>query len=140
MLGRRCDVHGMLTDHMRRREFLGVLGSTAADWPLAARVQQAGRLPTIGFLGTSTPAAWNSWTAAFVQRLRELSWIEGRTAAIDYRWAASRSERFAEIAAEFVRLKVDVIVRLELGITAAKQATSAIPLVHQQGDSSTREQ
>ena len=79
-------------------------------WPLAARAQQAGKLPTIGFLGVATPSAWSHWVAAFVQRLRELGWIEGRTVAIEYRWAEGRSERFAEIAAEFVRLKVDVIV------------------------------
>ena len=79
-------------------------------WPLAARAQQAAKLPTIGFLGAATPSAWSQWTAAFVQRLRELGWIEGRTVAIEYRWAEGRSERFAEIAAEFVRLKVDVIV------------------------------
>ena len=78
---------------MRRREFLGVLGGAAA-WPLAARAQQA-KLPTIGFLGTATPSAWGSYTAAFVQRLRELGWIEGRTVAIEYRWAENRTERVA---------------------------------------------
>ena len=70
----------------------------------------AGKLPTIGFLGAATPSTRSQWTAAFVQRLRELGWIEGRTVAIEYRWAEGRNERFAEIAAEFVRLKVDVIV------------------------------
>ncbi len=114
---------------MRRREFLGVLGGAAAAWPLAARAQQPGKLPTIGFLGASTPAAQGQWTAAFVQRLRELGWIEGRTVAIEYRWAEGRSERFAEIAAEFVRLKVDVIVTAGGAVAAAKQATSVIPIV-----------
>jgi putative ABC transport system substrate-binding protein len=95
---------------MRRREFITLLGGVAASWPLAARAQQAGKLPTIGFLGTTTPSAQNQWTAAFVQRLRELGWIEGRTVAIEYRWGEGRNERFADIAAEFVRLKVDVIV------------------------------
>jgi hypothetical protein len=79
-------------------------------WPLAARAQQASKLPTIGLLGSSTPSAMRQWVAAFVQRLRELGWIEGRTIGIEYRGAEGRSERFAEIAAEFVRLKVDVIV------------------------------
>jgi putative ABC transport system substrate-binding protein len=91
-----------------RRDFIGPLGGAAA-WPMAARAQQQTKLPTIGFLGASTAASWSSWTAAFVQRLCELGWIEGRTVAIEYRWAEGRPERFAEVAAEFVRLKVDVI-------------------------------
>jgi putative tryptophan/tyrosine transport system substrate-binding protein len=96
----------------------------------AFRAQQAGKLPTIGFLGAATPSAANQWVAAFVQRLRELGWIEGRTVSIEYRWAEGRSERFAEIAAEFVRLKVDVIVTWgTASIVAAKQATSVIPIV-----------
>jgi putative tryptophan/tyrosine transport system substrate-binding protein len=94
---------------MRRREFIALLGSAATTWPRAVRAQQAGKLPTIGVLGTDA-AVWSPWTAAFVQRLRELGWIEGRTIAIEYRWAEGRPERYAEIAAEFVRLKVDVIV------------------------------
>ena len=94
---------------------------------VAARAQQPAKLPTIGFLGTST--ACGQWTAAFVQRLRELGWIEGRTVAIEYRWAEGRSERFAEIAAEFVRLKVDVIVTTGSAVLAVKQATSVIPIV-----------
>jgi hypothetical protein len=93
-----------------RREFITRLGGAAA-WPLPARAQP-GKLPTVGLLGTSTLSAWSVWTAAFVQRLRELGWIEGRTVAIEYRWAEGRNERFAEIAAEFVRLKVDVILTL----------------------------
>jgi putative ABC transport system substrate-binding protein len=113
---------------MRRREFITLLGC-AAVWPLAARAQQAARLPTIGFLGASTPAAWAPWLAAFVQRLRELGWIEGRTVAIEIRWAEGRSERFAEIAAELVRLKVDVIVTSGAAAPAAKQETSIIPIV-----------
>src|SRR5262245_43855955 len=95
---------------MKRREFITLLGGAAAVCPLAVRAQQAGKLPTIGFLGASTPSAWSPWTAAFVQRLRELGWIEGRNIAIEYRWAEGRPERYAEIAAEFVQLKVDVIV------------------------------
>jgi ABC-type uncharacterized transport system substrate-binding protein len=110
-----------------RREFITLLGGAAAAWPLAARAQQ--KLPTIGFLGTTTASAWGPWTAAFVQRLRELGWIEGRNLAIEYRWADARSERFAEIAAEFVRLKVDVIVTGGNAAVAAKQASSAVPIV-----------
>ena len=82
---------------MRRREFITLLGGAAA-WPLTARAQQPGKLPTIGFLGAATPSAWGPYTAAFVARLRELGWIEGRTVAIDYRWAEGRPERYAEIA------------------------------------------
>ena len=95
---------------MKRREFITLLGSAAVAWPLAARAQQPGKLPTIGFLGTTTASAWKPWTAAFVQRLRELGWIEGTNLAVEYRWAEAHSERFTEIAAEFVRLNVDVIV------------------------------
>jgi ABC-type uncharacterized transport system substrate-binding protein len=112
-----------------RREFITLLGGAVAAWPLAARAQQSGKLPTIGFLGTVTPTAQNQWIAAFVQRLRELGWIEGRTVAIEYRWAEGRSERFAEIAAEFVPLKVDVIVTTGGALLAASQATSVIPIV-----------
>jgi hypothetical protein len=89
-------------------------------------LQNAVGAPTIGFLGPLTPSVQSKWTAAFVQRLRELDWIEGRTVAIEYRWADGRSERFAEIAAEFVRLKVSVIVTAgTAAVVAAKQATSA---------------
>jgi putative tryptophan/tyrosine transport system substrate-binding protein len=99
---------------------------------VAAQAQQAGKLPTIGFLGASTPSNWNRWTAAFVRRLGELGWIEGRTVAIEYRWAEGRSEHFAEIATEFVQLKVDVIVTVGGAVAAAKQATSTIPIVFAQ--------
>jgi putative ABC transport system substrate-binding protein len=113
---------------MKRRELITLLGG-AATWPLTARAQQPAKLPTIGFLGASTPSNWSQWTAAFVQRLRELGWTEGRTIAIEYRWAEGRSERYAEIAAEFVRLKVDVIVTVGSAVAAAKQETSTIPIV-----------
>jgi putative tryptophan/tyrosine transport system substrate-binding protein len=113
---------------MRRREFITLLGGAAAC-PLAARAQQVTKLPTIGFLGAGTPSAWAQWVTAFVQRLREHGWIEGRTVAIEYRWAEGRSERYAEIAVEFVRLKVDVIVTSGSATLAAKQATAAIPIV-----------
>ena len=113
---------------MKRREFITLLGGAAA-WPLAARAQQA-KVPTIGFLGSTTPAAQSQLTAAFVRRLRELGWVEGRTVAIEYRWAEGRSERSAEFAAEFVRLKVDVILTHNTPpVLAAKQATSVIPIV-----------
>jgi putative tryptophan/tyrosine transport system substrate-binding protein len=113
---------------MRRRKFIAGVFAGAAAFPLAARAQRPGKLPTIGFLGASTTAA--QLTAAFVHRLRELGWIEGRTVVTEYRWAEGRSERFGEIAAEFVRLKVDVMVVEGTAATvAAKQATSVIPII-----------
>src|SRR5215510_9729259 len=114
---------------MKRREFITLLGGAAA-WPLAARAQQAAKLPTIGFLGPTTPSSQSQHIAAFVQRLRELGWIEGRDVAIEVRWAEGRDERYAEIANEFVRLKVDIILTHNtLPALAAKQATSVIPIV-----------
>jgi putative ABC transport system substrate-binding protein len=113
-----------------RREFIMLLGGAAAAWPLAARAQQPGKLPTIGFLVAGTPSSHDQWVAALVRRLHELGWIEGRTVAIEYRWAEGRTDRFDEIAAEFVRRKVDVIVTsATAAIVAAKQATSVIPIV-----------
>jgi putative tryptophan/tyrosine transport system substrate-binding protein len=115
---------------MKRRAFITLLGGAAAAWPLMARAQQPGKLPTIGYLGSATPASQGQWVAAFVQRLRELGWIDGRTIAIEYRWAEGRTERAAEIAAEFVRRKVDVIVTSSTaGAVAAMQATSVIPII-----------
>jgi putative tryptophan/tyrosine transport system substrate-binding protein len=115
---------------MGRREFVALLGGAAAcAWPLAARAQQLGKLPKIGFLGSGSASSWGPWTAAFVQRLNELGWVEGRTVAIEMRWAEGRSERFAEIATELVEHKVDVIVTSGLAVPAAKQVTSVIPIV-----------
>jgi ABC-type uncharacterized transport system substrate-binding protein len=114
---------------VKRREFMTLVSSAAAAWPLAARAQQA-KLPTIGLLGPSTSSAMSPRLAAFGQRLRELGWIENRTVAIEYRWAEGRSERYAEIAAEFVRLKVDVIVTAgTVAVQVAEQANTTIPIV-----------
>ena len=99
----------LLSRHTRRREFIAALGGAAA-WPLVARAQQTGKSPTIGYLGATTASAQRKWTAAFLQRLRELGWIEGRTVAIEYRWAEGRAERSAELVAELLRLRVDIIV------------------------------
>src|SRR5262247_3725183 len=119
-----------MASHIERRKFLATLGGAAIAWPLAARAQQPGKLPTIGFLVSGTPSSHGPWVAGFVQRLRELGWIEGRTIAIEYRWAEARADRAAEIAAEFVRLKVDVIVTSATAvIVATMQATSVIPIV-----------
>jgi putative tryptophan/tyrosine transport system substrate-binding protein len=113
---------------MRRRGFITLVGAAAA-WPVAATAQHAGKLPTIGYLGSGTPATQGQWTAAFVQRLRDLGWIEDRTVAIEYRWAEGRNERYSAIAAEFVQHKVDVIVAIGTAVVAAKEATSVIPIV-----------
>jgi putative ABC transport system substrate-binding protein len=115
---------------IERRDFITLLGSAAAAWPLAARAQQPAKLPTIGYLGSSTASAQNQWVAAFVHRLHDLGWIEGRTIAIQYRWAEGRTERFQEIAAEFAQLKVDVIVTSGTApVLAAKQAATNVPIV-----------
>src|SRR6516162_1397587 len=103
---------------MRRREVITLLGGAVVAWPLAARAQQSGRRPTIGFLGTSSSVAWTHWTAAFVRRLGELGWIDGRNVTIEYRWAEGRAERY-----------VEVIVTGGSAIPAAMQATSTIPIV-----------
>ena len=114
--------------HMGRREFTVTLCSAAAAWPLAARAQQPGKLPTIGYLGDDPPS-WSPWTTRFVERLRELGWIEGRTVAIEYRWSQGRPERVAEIAAAFVRQHVDVIVTYGGAVATLKQVTAATPIV-----------
>jgi len=115
---------------MRRREFISLLGGAAASWPLVARAQHSGKLPTIGFLGASTPSAWNEYVAAFVQRLRELGWTEGHTVAIEYRWAEGSRERIIEMAMEFAQRKVDVIFAPgTVSAVASKEATAAIPIV-----------
>jgi putative tryptophan/tyrosine transport system substrate-binding protein len=114
---------------MKRREFITLLGGAAVAWPLAARAQQAGKLPTIGILGSGS-AAFSHVVSAFLQRLRELGYIENRTVAIDYRWTEGGNDRYAAMAAELVRLKVDIIVALGTpAIVEAKKATNVIPIV-----------
>jgi putative ABC transport system substrate-binding protein len=114
---------------VRRRDFVTLLSGAAFGWPLTAGAQQASKLPTIGFLGAATASAWRANVSAFVQRLSELGWADSRTMAIVYRWADGRPERFTEIAVEFVQRKVDVIVTAGIAVDAAKQASSAIPIV-----------
>src|SRR5262245_3765631 len=98
---------------MRRRDFFTLLGGAVAapslTWPRTARAQQSGKA-VIGILESATPAGQSQWLNAFTQRMRELGWTEGRNLAIELRWGEGRSERYAEVAAEFARLKVDVIV------------------------------
>src|SRR5262249_52123747 len=115
---------------MKRREVISLLGGGTAAWPFAARAQQPGKLSTIGYLGGTTPLVESRWVSTFVQQLRQLGWIEGCTVAIEYRWTEGRAERAAEIAAEFVRMKVDVIITTgTTNVIVTKQATSAIPIV-----------
>jgi putative ABC transport system substrate-binding protein len=117
---------------MRRRQFITLLGGAAASpvlWPRATCAQQPVKVPTIGFLGTTSASAWSPWTAAFVDRLGQLGWIEGHTVAIEYRWADGKNESFVQIAAEFVRLKTDIIVTSGAAGLAVRQATSVIPVV-----------
>jgi ABC-type uncharacterized transport system substrate-binding protein len=121
------------TGSLCRRELIALLCGAAlgaAVFPLSARAQQRGRLPTIGFLGASTPTIWSAFVAAFLQRLRELDWVDGRNIIIEYRWAGGNEDRYAEFAADFVRRKVDIIVTSGTAPTvAAKNATAEIPIV-----------
>ena len=119
---------GQMTITIGRRTFMAALSGAAVAWPVTALAQQARKVPTVGFLGADG-SAWVQWTAAFVGRLRELGWIEGRTVAIEYRFSEGRPERVPEIAAEFARLKVEVIVAYGGAVTTLKQTTAAIPIV-----------
>src|SRR5215469_15384748 len=115
---------------MKRREFITLLGGTAAAWPLAAQAQVTGRLATIGYLGTTSLSVESAYVAAFLERLRNLGWIEGRNLAMMYRWTEGRAKVMAEQAAELVRLKVDVILTAgNEPALEAKHATSLIPIV-----------
>ncbi len=113
---------------LKRREIVALLGCGAVGWMLVARAQPSRKLPTIGFLGADA-SGWGPWTAAFLQRLAELGWIDGRTITIDYRWSEGHRERDIEVAAEFVRQKVDIIVSHGAAVPALMEATSVIPIV-----------
>src|SRR4249919_4047360 len=116
--------------HIRRREFVFTMGGAPLVWPHAARAQQPGKSPTIGFLGATTPTIWSAFVGAFLQRLRELGWIDGRDIAIEYRWAEGRDDRYAAFAAEIAQRRVDVIVTAGTAATmSVKKATSTIPIV-----------
>jgi putative tryptophan/tyrosine transport system substrate-binding protein len=114
---------------VRRRDFIATLGGAVAG-SFAASAQQLAKLPTVGFLGSGTTTAQRLWLAAFLQRLHELGWIEGRNLAIEYRWAEGSTDRAAAFAAEFVQRKVDVIVTYANPmVLAAKRATSLVPII-----------
>src|SRR5262245_64584018 len=110
---------------MRRREFIAGLAGTAA-WPLSGHAQQqAGKVPRIGYLGATSPSDRPPLLDAFRQGLRELRWVEGQNIVIDYRFAEGRLDRMPDLAAELVRLKVDIIVSAGTqGVTAAKDRKS----------------
>jgi hypothetical protein len=127
-LGRREFISLLGGAVMRRRDFIAGITGLSAAWPLTAQAQQPGKLPTIGFLGADA-SAFSPWTTAFVAHLRELGWVENRNVAIEYRWSEGRAERYAEIAAEFARLKVDVIVTVGSAVPTVRQVTSVIPVV-----------
>jgi len=114
---------------MRRRQFLALLSGAAMAHSRAARAQQQAKQPIIGILGVATAQAWKPLITAFVQRLSDRGWVEGRNVNIEYRWAEGNSERFPELADNLVRLNVDVIVTAGGAVVAAKQATTAIPII-----------
>jgi putative ABC transport system substrate-binding protein len=114
---------------MRRREFITLAGGAVAAWPLAARAQQASKRPTVALILVSPSALIDVWSAAFIERLRELGWTAGRNVAIEHHWSEERPERVTEIAAEVVRQKVDVIFTYGNIAATFKQATTSIPIV-----------
>jgi ABC transporter substrate binding protein len=119
----------MRINRLRRRDFITLLGGAAA-WPFAAGAQQPAKRPIIGYLGRGHACGETQRVAAFLDRLHELGWIEGSTVAIEFRWVEGRTERVAMIAAEFVRLNVDLfVISGNPQVLALKQATSAIPIV-----------
>jgi putative tryptophan/tyrosine transport system substrate-binding protein len=113
---------------MHRRDFIKVVAGSAITWPLAARAQRTSKLPTIGILGVDS-SVWGPWTAAFIGRLRELNWVEGRTITFEYRRDEGRPERLKENAAELVRQNVDVIVTYGSAVPVLRQAITNIPIV-----------
>jgi len=116
-----------MASHIVRRKFLATLGGAAAAWPLAVSAQQAGKIHKVGYLSPSLPSVYSP---LLFDNLRELGWIEGKNVTFEYRFAENRLERLPELAAELVRLNVDVIVGVgTLGPLAAKRATTTIPIV-----------
>ena len=114
---------------MRRREAVALVGASLAV-PIAVFAQAPSRRPTIGFLGGQSASAMRDWVATFSRRLAELGWIDGHNITIEYRWVEGRKERAAEFAAEFVSMKVDLIVTAgTANVVAAKDATGVIPIV-----------
>src|SRR6516164_187129 len=114
---------------MRRREFITLLGSGVAAWPLAARAQQT-TMPVIGFLHPSSPSAETYRLRALRQGLKDAGFIEGENATIEFRWADDQIDRLPTLATELVQRGVAVIVTAAVPPTlAAKAATTSIPIV-----------
>ena len=113
---------------MRRRDFIKIIAGSATAWPVAARAQQPS-MPVIGYLGSGTPSTQSEWLTTFTQRLRDVGWVDGQSLKIEVRWGEGRNERFAEIAAEFAALKVNMIVSTGGVIPAIMRATSTIPTI-----------
>ncbi len=115
---------------MDRRAFISTLAGGLLTAPLAAEAQQTGKVPRVGFLGNSSPELDSEWVTAFRRGLREIGYVEGQNIVIEYRWAEGKRERFADLAAELVRLKVDVIVTgVDRALEAARRSTTTIPIV-----------
>jgi putative ABC transport system substrate-binding protein len=113
-----------------RRDFITLLGGTAAAWPLAARAQQAAKIPRVGLLSTFSPSETVPWHQALRQGLRDLGWVEGENISIEYRYAEGRLDRMTALASDLVRLKVDLIFTDTMSPAfAAKNATQTIPVV-----------
>jgi putative ABC transport system substrate-binding protein len=120
----------MRINHLRRRDFVTLLGGAAVAWPRAAHAQQPAKIPRIGFMGNSTAALEANLVGPFGERLRELGYEEGRNVAIEYRWAEGHYDRFPALVAELLAAKVDVIVTAGTPASlAVKKATSTVPLV-----------
>jgi len=115
-----------------QRELIAALGIALAAMiaPIHAGAQDSGKVPIVGFLGATTPTVWSAFLPPFLQRMRELGWVDGQNIAIQYRWAEGRDDRYAEFAAEFIRMKAAVIVTSGTGpVISVKNATSEIPIV-----------
>src|SRR5215813_4999655 len=121
---------GHMASHIGRRKFLATLGNAAVAWPLAARAQQGGKRYMVGLLSAGGGGVQVALNSAFVDGLREWGWVEGKNVVFENRNAEDRLERLSELAADLVRLKVDVIAAAgTLAPLAAKQATATIPIV-----------